>query len=165
MSRVATKTRVQVMIELIKNHNLKSYCEVGVKQGRMLLAVVGSTGVQGIGVDAWRNIPNEGESYDEWNFDAIKAEYDQNAGAHPNIRTIHDTSLNAAKLVDQVDLVFIDAGHDYKNAHADILAWRPKCKIISGHDYDPRFPGVMRAVDELVPERTLASNSCWWAIA
>lgn len=158
-------SRIDEMVRLIQNHNLKSYCEVGVKQGRMLLQVVQTTGVEGFGVDAWKNIPNEGESYDEWNFETIKAEYDNNAGKHPAITTYWMTSLEAAEICPDVDLVFIDAGHDYKNCHADILAWRPKCKIISGHDYDPKFPGVMKAVDELVPERKLGSNAVWWAHA
>lgn len=36
------------------------------------------------------------------------------------------------------DLVFVDAGHDYENCKADILAWRSKVRpggILFGHDY------------------------------
>lgn len=51
-----------------------------------------------------------------------------------------------------LDLVMIDARHEYDNVKADIAAWRPKVKrggLIAGDDYDPAmFPGLVRAVDE-----------------
>jgi hypothetical protein len=37
-----------------------------------------------------------------------------------------------------LDLVFIDAAHDYRNARADILAYWPKLKstgVMAGHDF------------------------------
>lgn len=52
------------------------------------------------------------------------------------------------------DFVFIDAGHSYLAAKADIAAWRPKVRpggFLMGHDYHPKFPGVIRAVDEAYP--------------
>jgi hypothetical protein len=51
-----------------------------------------------------------------------------------------------------LDFVFIDAGHTYEDAHADITAWLPKVKsgaILAGHDYFSA-PGVKKAVDELL---------------
>jgi hypothetical protein len=50
-----------------------------------------------------------------------------------------------------LDFVFIDAGHSYENAIADIRAWLPKVKpggTIAGHDYTSA-PGVKKAVDEV----------------
>jgi hypothetical protein len=46
-------------------------------------------------------------------------------------------------------LVFVDAVHDYVETKKDI-EWAQKAgaKIIAGHDYCPRFPGVMQIVDE-----------------
>lgn len=41
------------------------------------------------------------------------------------------------------DLVFIDAGHDYKNVKADLDAWLPIVKpggVIAGHDFDRKSP-------------------------
>lgn len=50
-----------------------------------------------------------------------------------------------------LDFVFIDAGHSYENAIADIRAWLPKIKsggTIAGHDYNSA-PGVKKAVNEM----------------
>jgi hypothetical protein len=51
-----------------------------------------------------------------------------------------------------LDLVFIDAEHDYDSVSKDIRSWLPKVKpggIISGHDV--HHAPVRQAVDELVP--------------
>lgn len=66
---------------------------------------------------------------------------------------------------DSFDLVYIDANHDYDHIHADILAWMPLVKDgghIGGHDYAPAFPGVPRAVNELIgmPD-TIYRDSSW----
>jgi hypothetical protein len=63
----------------------------------------------------------------------------------------------ATKFADRsLDLVFIDAAHDYANVKADIEAWHGKVRPggwLSGHDYKPSGIGkygrnVGRAVDE-----------------
>jgi beta-1,4-mannosyl-glycoprotein beta-1,4-N-acetylglucosaminyltransferase len=62
-----------------------------------------------------------------------------------------------------IDMVFIDAAHDYDSVHADILAWAPKVKsggIISGHDFP--HPPVRRAVDELLGD-VMSIGDCWYA--
>jgi Methyltransferase domain len=46
-------------------------------------------------------------------------------------------------------LVFVDAMHDYEETKRDIQwAQRVGARLIAGHDYCARFPGVMRVVDE-----------------
>ncbi len=64
-----------------------------------------------------------------------------------------EESTKAAKSVADgwADFVFIDAGHSYAAVKADIAAWLPKVKPggwFGGHDYHPKFPGVIRAVGE-----------------
>jgi hypothetical protein len=49
-----------------------------------------------------------------------------------------------------LDMVFLDADHEYNSIAKDIDAWRPKVKrrgILAGHDYVVGF-GVPRAVNE-----------------
>lgn len=63
-----------------------------------------------------------------------------------------------------VDIVFIDAAHDYDSVCADINAWLPKVRpggYLAGHDY-PWSPdgGVKRAVDELLGEVEV-TEGCW----
>jgi len=60
------------------------------------------------------------------------------------------------------DLIYIDASHQYEDVKADILAWMPKLRIggiIAGHDYDHFWPGVAKAVNELIPSRSLEGRN------
>lgn len=53
-----------------------------------------------------------------------------------------------------VDMVFIDAKHEYEDVKRDIELWTPHVKrggILCGHDYGV-FNGVGRAVDEITPD-------------
>jgi predicted O-methyltransferase YrrM len=63
------------------------------------------------------------------------------------------TSLEASQDYEDnsLEFVFLDAAHDYKSVTEDIKAWYPKVKsggILSGHDYEPGWSGVVAAVDE-----------------
>lgn len=62
-----------------------------------------------------------------------------------------DTVATAAEIPDgSLDFVFIDADHSYEAVRKDIDAWRWKVRNggwLGGHDYSPKFPGVIRAVD------------------
>lgn len=53
-----------------------------------------------------------------------------------------------------MDFVFIDACHDYTFVKSDTAnALRMVSRgVIVWHDYHPGWPGVVRAVDELLPE-------------
>ena len=82
------------------------------------------------------------------------------------LRPIMLPSVRAARAYDdgELDFVFIDAGHQYEDVKQDILAWRPKVKaggVLAGHDYDSvSDPGVVKAVDELMPGRAVFGR-CW----
>lgn len=87
--------------------------------------------------------------------------------------TLHrNTSLEAAALVanGSLDLVFLDARHDYQAVTQDIAAWRPKLRpggILSGHDFSWMFPTVAMAVYKeafAVPGGVihLAPDGVWW---
>ena len=66
----------------------------------------------------------------------------------------------------KVDMIFIDAEHDYENVKADIEAWMPHVRkggILCGHDYCPKFPGVIQAVDEIFTTGYLSiRGNIWW---
>lgn len=90
----------------------------------------------------------------------------QRAGVYREITSYILPSIEAARLIDDktLDCVFIDAGHDEESVTADIQAWRPKVKpggILSGDDYTFGWPGVIAAVDRLVPARKLMGQT-WW---
>lgn len=58
-----------------------------------------------------------------------------------------------------VHLAFIDADHKYEPVREDIRLWE-KAIVLAGHDYHASdFPGVVRAVDELVPNRVVRGTT------
>ena len=63
------------------------------------------------------------------------------------------TTNDASILVEDgsLDFVFIDADHTYEGARSDIGLWFHKVRAggwVGGHDYSPKWPGVVQAVDE-----------------
>lgn len=77
---------------------------------------------------------------------------------------IQGVSYNIADQIpdNSVDLIFIDADHSYDAVKKDILAFTPKLKkggILTGHDID--YPGVNKAVHELIGEFDVAPNYVW----
>ena len=81
------------------------------------------------------------------------------------ILPIRKASVDVAKDFEDrsLDVVFIDANHDYIEVKKDIEAWLPKVKfggIISGHDY-PGWDGVVRAVNEAFPVGVVLNQNCW----
>lgn len=56
---------------------------------------------------------------------------------------------------ESIDTVLIDLDHSYESVYRDISLWLPKVKkggILAGDDYREAFPGVRKAVYELIPE-------------
>jgi len=83
------------------------------------------------------------------------------------INPIKLTSVEAAKLYrdESLDFVCIDADHEYDPVKEDILAWMPKVKrggILAGDDFSLSWPGIIRAVKELVPEYRTSLGTWWW---
>jgi predicted O-methyltransferase YrrM len=69
----------------------------------------------------------------------------------------------ANQIKELADIVFIDADHSYESVKKDIKAYTPKVKhggMLSGHDID--FPGVNKAVNELIPKYGVGPNNVWF---
>lgn len=90
-------------------------------------------------------------------------------GVTPQIR--REPSLTTAQsfLPGSVDLVFLDASHDYAAVAADLAAWRPTLRpkgVLAGHDFGERHPGVVAAVEatarELGCKIERGPGSLWW---
>lgn len=73
----------------------------------------------------------------------------------PKVNILRKFSIEAlGDVPDGIDLIFIDGNHDYIQVKQDIQYWSTKIRpggIISGHDYNDLFPGVIQAVDEFFP--------------
>ena len=59
-------------------------------------------------------------------------------------------------------MVFLDAMHDYEETKKDIQWASRRRKIIAGHDYCDKFPGVKQIVDEFGGPREL--GGCVWVL-
>ena len=65
------------------------------------------------------------------------------------------------------DLAFIDGCHEYDFVYGDILRCKKLVReggVLCGHDYNKKaWPGVYRAVGELVPDaKRVKGTSLWW---
>lgn len=147
------------------------FMEVGVFKGRSLGALLTFARESGkrlriYGQDLWSE---EARAADEGHGEYPICDM---AEARENLRPINypfgllrGASDNPDPWMGLADYVFIDADHRYESVKRDIEAWLPRTrKVLAGHDYCPSHPGVMRAVDELLPGRELR-GCCWvWRI-
>lgn len=81
-----------------------------------------------------------------------------------NIRA--DSVMSASMFKEKsINIAFIDACHEYECVYNDIIAWLPKIKnggILAGHDYNHNWPGVNKAVDNLLGANNIqTSEFCW----
>ena len=97
-------------------------------------------------VDNWKGnegVPNHAEAQDR-NVYMDFAQNIEKCGLSKSIVTVRADSVEAAKLFTDgyFDVVFIDAGHRYNCAKADIEAWMKKVRvggILCGHDCEQYF--------------------------
>jgi precorrin-6B methylase 2 len=78
----------------------------------------------------------------------IYADFLKNMKGFKNLSVLRMESKFASQFVadKSIDMIFIDAGHEYEEVKADIESWYPKCKtVMCGHDYNNN---VKSAVDE-----------------
>ena len=120
-------------------------------------------------VDTWEGTPNEdnhttdpaiinGTLYNEFlsNMEPVKE----------IVNPIRLTSREAVKLYEDnsLDFVMIDGSHEYEEVKHDITEWLKKVKpggIIAGDDCTRFWPGVVQAVNELVPTAQFFEESDW----
>lgn len=78
------------------------------------------------------------------------------------------SELAAEAIPFSAPLVYLDAGHSYKDVMSDIALWLPHVMpggILAGHDYGVEFlPGVKRAVDEVFGGTVRRVGSTIWYI-
>lgn len=111
------------------------------------------------------------EEHKQWNLDVsnLLEAFTSNIerfGVKDKIYTLSMSTTEAAQKFEpeSVDLVLVDAAHDYDSVKADLLHWYPKLKpggYLFCDDYQPEWPGVMRAVKTVGLEGKLISGSLW----
>ncbi len=140
--------------------------EVGCWKGRTSLCLAESTSGVVFAVDHFKGSEEHQEELKDkcnlWLAMEFCRNFNEAGINYIKCSLVMNPSLEASEMFVKngvkLDMVFLDASHDYTNVAKDILAWMPlvmKGGILCGHDYQPSWPGVMRAVDELLPNRQL----------
>ena len=140
------------LADLLKKFNPKTGCEVGVRNGRTTFHLL----------DAFSNLKMYAIDYN------IKLFYKDNVILKygPRLKAIQGHSHTVQEQIEDtsLDFVFIDASHDYNSVKGDIEYYTPKLKPngwLCGHDMD--FPGVNKAVNELLPNNHhIGPNNVWF---
>jgi hypothetical protein len=114
-------------------------------------------------VDTWGGNPLDG-SQDQSNELYHKFISNMSLLARPYQAHRMTTNEAAGLFKDEsLDAVFIDADHSYEAVKLDIQNWMPKVRrggILAGHDYNSAWPGVIKAVNEILPEAEKI-DYCW----
>jgi hypothetical protein len=152
-----------------------TWCEIGTMVGRSWLCVAmslppGSTlvnidvhlGEYHQNKDTWKKAPWVWDDND-YTWQATLAKLKRND------ITIVQVKSDAIKLAqsawfkaNQFDVVFIDACHTYEGTKKQIELYRGD-HLICGHDYNKvSWPGVVQAVDEMLPNKSTVPNTSIW---
>ena len=145
--------------------------EVGSCVGRTARAMADNTTGEVYCIDTWEGTASEADFMEQirnhppgW----LRQSFDENVRGLANVHPVQASSQSAAEFLKEMcfDMIFIDADHSYESVKADILAWRPLLAeggLLCGHDYHPSFPGVIQAVNELIPAFSV-SGVIWRAL-
>jgi len=170
MGKRITK-RYDWLVSIVLARRYKTGAEVGCAQGYITGRLLRQCkGLHLYAVDLWGKVGEDVEgrdtNYDTWDFEDVYRRFKlYTRGYRSRMTVLRGVSWEMADRVpnNSLDFVFIDAGHNYESVRWDILAWAPKLKsrgMLSGHDCN--IPGVLQALNELVPTwKDTHINECW----
>lgn len=103
----------------------------------------------------------------KYTWDEVKEEYRINTRHFDNITLISDYSFNVINMFEDnsIDFIYIDANHSYEAVKRDLELYYPKLKpdgVIGGHDFNDRWPGIEKAVTEVVGKPTKVFEDDSW---
>ena len=165
--------RWDVLEALVLQHGWRRGVEVGVKDGPTFLHLLGHCPLLHLtGVDLFEPRPGiereGGESFLEanlpWHEKRLRQVVATKHADHAAIIKGDSVTVAATFADASLDFAFIDADHREAAVRADILAWRPKIKpggMLLGHDAQPKFPGVLAAINALCPGWVKYADSVW----
>lgn len=114
---------------------MSSIAEIGCWMGRTTFALCSGCKGTVYAVDHFKGSEEHQAIIAEKNLH-LYDEFLKNVGHFQNLQIYKMDSIAAAKLIETIDMVFIDATHEYDDVMQDIDLWAPKCKkMVAGHDY------------------------------
>lgn len=166
--------RWDVIAGLINENGLKTFAEIGTKEGRLTSFILEHCpDVQVYACDPWivqpARLDPKAETYEDWDFNAIEAEFWQRVKPwEDRLHFYRGTGDDFAREIENasLDCVFLDARHDYASVLEDISTWYTKVRPggwLTGHDFNHKWPGVQRAVADHFPLMHVisAADSVW----
>lgn len=171
--------RWEVLEKLIKDHGWSRGAEIGVLKGQTYKHLLTTCpDLELWGVDTWDTAAYAAQRKElkrpkepSLDLEAVYRDLDDWRHKHARARgrLLRMDSLKAAAGIwipdGYLDFVFIDADHRYEGCKADIRAWRPKARNVLGHDFQDKFPGVKRAVEEEFDKFELFDDSVWMGVS
>lgn len=152
--------------------------EMGSWKGRSTKALAMATKGRVYAVDHWKGSSNPEDAttveIKKRGPNVIFNEFSNNLAGEIKLKKvipIYADSDEGARTIRQmhpegVDMVFIDGDHEYESVRRDLRSFMPLLKpggLLCGHDLCPIFPGVGRALGELVPGHHSVIGSIWRA--
>jgi predicted O-methyltransferase YrrM len=134
----------------------KQIIEIGSWCGRSTVGMAANTRGVVTCVDTWGGSGAEhAKILDGKDPDWLWKQFLQNTLEFPNIQPIRGDSYTVGLHYTgpKADMIFIDGNHTYEAVSRDIRVWLPHLApggLLCGHDFSSSFPGVVRAVKELV---------------
>lgn len=95
----------------------------------------------------------------------VEKEFIKNTKDFSNVDLIRLDSITASEKFEDnsIDMVWIDASHDYDSVVKDVKAWLPKCKkLFCGHDYDHET--VKKALFDCLLKPAIGPGRIWYVI-
>ena len=122
-------------------------------------------------IDPWK--ATEGINT-QFNMNVVEKIFDERTKDFKNIKKIKMTSEEAAAYFDYMtdsgqstdnkfNFIYIDGCHTYEAVKQDLILWKDRIKnAICGHDYCSQFPGVIKAVDEIIGKPDIVFDDSSW---
>ncbi len=160
---------------IIKSKNLKVGAEIGVAFGGNAENLLQNANITKLyGIDPYvpyKNSDINAIDFNQEDFDDIYELTKQKLSKfNERFEFIRKLSVEAINHVpDNLDFVYIDAGHSYKEVWSDLCYWFKKVRdggIVSGDDYGHSdLPDIKKAVDEFFRRfdwKVNFENQVWW---